>query len=545
MEFMAPFGPAGIQPSSLKSILDCTNDALFLTEEDPRNPPAQRICFVNEAFTRLTGYAPEEAAGRPPTFLCTASNDPILLRQVRAAFERGAKATFLLLKARKDGSRFRAELTINPVAAQAGTRHVAAIERVHAEQADGPAAGGAEERFQALVDNLAQAILVYRDGQPLFANRAYLDLFGFASAAEALREISPLMNLPLDDQAQAGGADAQGSPARVRPVRCEALRTDGAPVRLKLRSHRIEWRGGPAVMLAIERDRQNAGIAAARPAARPLQPPTGKGAAPYDLPLLREITDAIPVMLAHKTRDLRYSYVNKAYADWVGVPREQLIGRHVGEVRNEAHFQMMKGRRADVLSGNTVEYVTKCEVPGRGMCDLLTTLIPQRSASGEIEGYFSLTQDITDLKEIERALIQREQQLRLVMDSVPALISYRDRNLRYHYVNRPYHELYGVRREDMIGRHMTEFMDLERFRRLKPYIDRVLAGEHVRHTQVVDFPSLGKRKLYISFIPHENEHGHIVGFFSLSQEVILTEESGQESRADVPEKTLNLLVGGD
>ncbi len=125
MEFMAPFGPAGIQPSSLKSILDCTNDALFLTEEDPRNPPAQRICFVNEAFTRLTGYAPEEAAGRPPTFLCTASNDPILLRQVRAAFERGAKATFLLLKARKDGSRFRAELTVNPVAAEAGTRHVA------------------------------------------------------------------------------------------------------------------------------------------------------------------------------------------------------------------------------------------------------------------------------------------------------------------------------------------------------------------------------------------------------------------------------------
>jgi PAS domain S-box-containing protein len=106
------------------------------------------------------------------------------------------------------------------------------------------------------------------------------------------------------------------------------------------------------------------------------------------------------VILAHKTRDLRYSYVNKTYADWVGMPRERIIGRHVGEVRNEAHFQMMKGRRADVLSGNTVQYTTKCEFSGRGMCDLLTTLIPQRNAAGEVEGYFSLVQEITDLKEI-------------------------------------------------------------------------------------------------------------------------------------------------
>jgi PAS domain S-box-containing protein len=135
------------------------------------------------------------------------------------------------------------------------------------------------------------------------------------------------------------------------------------------------------------------------------------------------------------------------------------------------------------------------------------------------------------------------------MDSVPALISYRDRNLRYQYVNRQYHECYGVRREDMIGRHMTEFVGLDRFRRLKPYIDRVLAGEHVRHTRVVDFPSVGRRKLYISFIPHENENGHIVGFFSLSHEVILpNEEPAQSDRAEdsgVAAKAPGIPAGGE
>jgi PAS domain S-box-containing protein len=158
------------------------------------------------------------------------------------------------------------------------------------------------------------------------------------------------------------------------------------------------------------------------------------------------------------------------------------------------------------------------------MSDLLTTLMPQRNASGEVESYFSLVEDITDLKEVERALLRREQQLQLVMDSVPALITYRDRNLRYQYVNRQYHEWFGVRREEMNGHHTADFLDLELFRRLKPYIDRVLAGEHVTHSQVANIPGVGWRKVHISFIPHVDENGHVVGFFSLGQEITLTAE---------------------
>jgi hypothetical protein len=62
-------------------------------------------------------------------------------------------------------------------------------------------------------------------------------------------------------------------------------------------------------------------------------------------------------------------------------------------------------------------------------------------------------------------------------------------------------------------------MDLELFRRLKPYLDRVLAGEHVRLDQVINFPGVGKRNVHINFVPHKDENGHVVGFFALSQEM--------------------------
>ena len=376
--------------------------------------------------------------------------------------------------------------------------------------------------------------MIYRDKQPLFANDAYVALFGYSSVTEALREISPLMNLPLEEPVAAGGDTEGKQSVQPQPVYCEVLRTDGSPLHLTMRSHAIEWHGCTATMLTIGRDtrhRTQPGVAArpapARIGGMPLtksHATTGSTAArPDDIARLRELMDSVPVILAHKSRDLRYTYVNQTYAAWVGLPREQIVGHHVCDVRNEAHYQLMKERRAKVLSGETVQYNTKCEFPGRGMCDLLTTLIPQRNASGEVEGYYSLVQDITGLKEIERALLQREQQLRLVMDSVPALISYRDRNLRFQYVNRPFHEWHGVKREDMIGRHMTEFVDLDQFRRLKPYLDRVLAGEHVRLDQVINFSGVGKRRVIINYIPHQDENGHVVGFFALSHEMTVSD----------------------
>ncbi len=533
---MAHTDSANRRLAYLELVLNCTSDALFVTEDNPNEEAGHRICFVNEAFTLLTGYSLDDVAGLPPAFLCAPCNNPQAVDALTEAFERGEKTSFVLLNGRKDGSWFRAELFLTPIAGEDGHGQVVAIQRSRPDNAAGDRGLGAvEEQFQALANNLTEAVLIYRDKQPLFANEPYLALFGFSGMAEAMCEISPLMNLPLEEPT-AGSKGAEGKqPGHPQPIYCEALRTDGAPLHLAMRSHAIDWRGGPATMLTINPDarrRIQPGITA-RPA------PTGFGFGPQkkgpaagggkvsppdDATLLRELMDSVPVILAHKSRDLRYTYANRTYADWVGLPQEQIIGHHVCDVRNEAHYQLMKERRAKVLSGETVQYNTKCEFPGRGMCDLLTTLTPQRNGAGEIEGYYSLVQDITALKEVERALLQREQQLLLVMDSVPALIAYRDRNLRFQYVNRPYHEWHGLKREEIVGRHMTDFVDLEQFRRLKPYIDRVLAGEHVRLDQVINFPGVGKRKVHINFVPHKNEIGHVVGFFSLSQEMMVSEE---------------------
>jgi len=495
-------------------VLDCTRDALFVTETAPAAGAPQRVCFVNDAFTKLTGYSLADAATKPPTFQCGPETDFLMVRKLENAFKRAVKSHLSLLSYRKDGSCFKSEYFITPLIENDQPNYVIAIQRPLADNATfAQMPHGTEEQARTIADTVGEAILIHHDKQILFVNTAYVDLFGYANRAAAMCEISPLMNLPLDPSTSG------------RPARCEALRTDGLPLSLAVRCHPIAWQGIQATLLTISRASGPAGGRHKR-AAGGVKTPAADEAA-----LMRELLDSLPVILAHKTRDLRYTYVNKTYADWVSGTRERIIGSHVSNVRNEAHYQMMRQRREDVLAGNVVQYNSTCEYPGRGLCDLLTTLIPQRDASGRVIGYFSMAQDITELKEVERTLAQREEQLRLVMDSVPALISYRDRNLCYRYVNQPYSNWYGVRREDVIGRHTAEVVELAVFRELKPCLDRVLAGERFRHTYQFSRGSAAKQTMVVDYVPHEDENGHVVGFFTLGQEIkAAADESAKSDR---------------
>ncbi|WLT40195.1 PAS domain S-box protein [Synechocystis sp. B12] len=45
-----------------------TNDAVVITEAEPIDDPGPRILYVNEAFTKITGYTAEEMLGKTPEF---------------------------------------------------------------------------------------------------------------------------------------------------------------------------------------------------------------------------------------------------------------------------------------------------------------------------------------------------------------------------------------------------------------------------------------------------------------------------------------------
>ena len=68
--------------------------------------------------------------------------------------------------------------------------------------------------------------------------------------------------------------------------------------------------------------------------------------------------------------------------------------------------------------------------------------------------------DVTDRKEAEQAARQSEQRLRAITDALPLLISYVDEGQVFRFANKPYESWFGRPLGEIVGRQVSEVMDV-------------------------------------------------------------------------------------
>ncbi len=104
----------------LESVVIHANDAVLITEAEPVDLPGPRITYANAAFTRTTGYTPEEVVGQTPRILQGPYTDRAALDKLKLALREWRPVEVELLNVRKDGTPFWVEVSIVPVADETG-----------------------------------------------------------------------------------------------------------------------------------------------------------------------------------------------------------------------------------------------------------------------------------------------------------------------------------------------------------------------------------------------------------------------------------------
>jgi diguanylate cyclase (GGDEF)-like protein/PAS domain S-box-containing protein len=159
----------------LESVVITAHDAVMITEAEPLELPGPRIIYVNEAFTRMTGYSPSEVLGLTPRILQGPKTSAETEERVGAALRRWERCEAELLNYRKDGSTFWVELSVVPVADETGWfTHWVSVQR------DVTARKEAEElAVRARVAEARHAALAYRAGHDeltgLLSRSAFLE----------------------------------------------------------------------------------------------------------------------------------------------------------------------------------------------------------------------------------------------------------------------------------------------------------------------------------------------------------------------------------
>ena len=234
---------------------------------------------------------------------------------------------------------------------------------------------------------------------------------------------------------------------------------------------------------------------------------------------LRDIVDNVPVFIAYCDVNWRYQFVNSAYEQWYGQPREWFVGRTAQEVMGTELFQRVETQLRRAMAGEAINFVFQHLSPdGREMRIFDSHLIPAMSGNG-VQGIYAMVTDDTERRLAEDAALRAQWEMRAVADNLPALITYVDADMRYRYVNAgflawyqlPAHAFVGNKVEDLVG---------ASYALTGPLMERALKGESLdfdylrRNEAFAD----AERVLRVRLVP-DTVAGHTRGFIALLEDI--------------------------
>ena len=124
-----------------------------------------------------------------------------------------------------------------------------------------------------------------------------------------------------------------------------------------------------------------------------------------------------------------------------------------------------------------------------------------------------------ELLDAEESLNQSNRDLRSILNSMPAMIGYWDKNLCNRFGNTAYVEWFGDAGTSIAGKHIREVIGEERYQLNLPYIEAALLGERQEFERAIPSPD-GKQVRYslAQYLP-DIVDGEVQGFYALVNDV--------------------------
>ena len=113
-----------------------------------------------------------------------------------------------------------------------------------------------------------------------------------------------------------------------------------------------------------------------------------------------------------------------------------------------------------------------------------------------------------------------------IADSLPVMIAYLDRDLRYRFLNRTLADWLEQPRRTVLGRTMREVVGEQAYAFRRPMVEAALSGEEQWFIADFDHVTRGKLTVQAHYVPHRSSKGKVVGIILVIQDV--TEQRANE-----------------
>ncbi len=217
--------------------------------------------------------------------------------------------------------------------------------------------------------------------------------------------------------------------------------------------------------------------------------------------------------------------VNRNAAIATGRPPEALVGRPLTEALPEVAQQKYAALLDRVYRTGEphAERDARLRIsPGEGRddYDIYFDYVyqPLKDADGQVTGILLHGVDVTDRVRARTQTEASQAQLRLVTDALPGLVTYMDREYRYHFSNQAYRHWFGIDPASMIGRTASEIFGAAQFAQRQGFVDQALKGQSTVFEGPVETPA-GVRHIRVVMVPDRGPDGEVRGIVTLSTDV--------------------------
>jgi PAS domain S-box-containing protein len=210
--------------------------------------------------------------------------------------------------------------------------------------------------------------------------------------------------------------------------------------------------------------------------------------------------------------DYQFLDINPAFEKITGIPRESWIGKCVKEVLPNTEEYWIKNYGEVATTGKPRSFENYSNEIGRWYHIYAYKPAPEQFAV--------IAEDITDRKNLERALQESERRCSEILESVDAYIFLKDTQGRYLFVTSKVCKLFGVAQEEVIGQSDARFFDAEA--NVKISIDDRLVldeGKTIRTEETIKL-KMGEASTYlVDKLPLRNEKGEIYALCGIATDI--------------------------
>jgi PAS domain S-box-containing protein len=202
----------------------------------------------------------------------------------------------------------------------------------------------------------------------------------------------------------------------------------------------------------------------------------------------------------------KFTDTNRAYREMVGYSEEELRAITYMDLTWEEDRPANAALSADIWNGRLPKFLLEKRYrrkDGQSIWVRITVSKSPGEGSAPPIG-IAVVEDVTERKQAEARLLEYEK----VVEGLQEMIVVLDREYRYVVANQAFLNYHGLRREQVVGHFVPEFVGQERFNQVtKSNVDRCFQGKVVRCEMEFTFPNLGRRDLFGSYYPIEGPAG--------------------------------------